>query len=54
MDAANLFKDLTMQELFDSLDIIEKHQTAENKICYREITESQKKLYERLNIDPPS
>ncbi|MDR0424496.1 MAG: transposase, partial [Clostridiales Family XIII bacterium] len=54
MDAAGLFKNLTMQELFDDLDVIEKYRTPGKKAHYGEITEKQKELYTALGVDPPA
>jgi transposase len=54
MDAAGLFKNLTMQELFDDLDVIEKYRTPGKKAHYGEITEKQRELYTALGLAPPA
>ena len=54
MDAAGLFKNKTMQELFDDLDVIEKYQSPGGSARYGEITNKQRKLYEAIGVDPPA
>ena len=54
MDAAGLFKNFTLQELFDELDIIEQFQHPGGAAFYGEITEKQRNLYITLGISPPS
>jgi len=54
MDAANLFKKFTMQELFDELDVIELHQQPGGAPYYGEITEKQRDIYRALDIEPPA
>ena len=54
MDEAGLFKNKTMQELFDDLDVIEKYQIPGGAAYYGEITEKQYGLYAALGIAPPT
>jgi len=54
MDEAGLFKNKTMQELFDDLDVIEKYQLPGGSAYYGEITDKQRKLYAALGITPPA
>lgn len=54
MDVAGLFKNLTMQELFDDLDIIEKYRTPGKSAHYGEITNNQKDLYATLGVKSPT
>jgi transposase len=54
MDAAGLFKNKTMQELFDDLDVIEKYQIPGGAPYYGEITEKQRLLYTALGLTPPA
>jgi transposase len=54
MDDAGLFRNYTMQELFDELDVIEKFQQPGSSPYYGEITLKQRKLYEALGVDTPS
>jgi transposase len=54
MDEAGLFKNKTMQELFDDLDVIEKYQVPGGVAYYGEITEKQRALYAALGITPPT
>jgi transposase len=54
MDKAGLFKNYTMQELFDELDVIEMYQQPGNVAYYGEITKKQRSLYFALGVKPPS
>jgi transposase len=54
MDDAGLFKNYTMQELLDELDIIERFQQPGKSPHLGEITEKQMKLYEAMDIEVPS
>jgi transposase len=54
MDVAGLFKNTTMQEMFDDLDVIEKYRTPGKRAYYGEITEKQKDLYAALGVTPPA
>jgi transposase len=54
MDEAGLFKNHTMQEVFDDLDVIEKYQNPGEAAYYSEITDKQKKLYKAIGITPPA
>jgi transposase len=54
MQDNNLFKDYTMQELLDELDIIECFELSGKRIRIGEITKKQIQLYEKLGIEPPT
>ena len=54
MDDNNLFKNYTMQELLDELDIIEQFQQPGKQPFLGEITEKQKSLYQCMGVDVPS
>ena len=54
MDSAELFKNYTMQELFDELDVIEVFQQPGGASYYGEITAKQRKLYLALGLEPPA
>jgi len=54
MDKAGLFKNRTMQMLFDDLDVIEKCQVPGSAAYYGEITDKQRELYSALDITPPA
>jgi hypothetical protein len=54
MEKTGLFKNYTMQEVLDDLDVIEKYQLPGRKDYYREITNKQKELYATLGCNPPS
>jgi transposase len=54
MENAGLFKNKTMQEVFDDLDVIEKYQLPGKRAFYGEITSKQKQLYTALGCYPPS
>ena len=54
MDDNGLFKNYTMQEVLDELDIIEYYQQPGKQHHISEITEKQKKLYHYMAVDPPS
>jgi len=54
MDDAGLFKNKTMQELFDDLDVIEKYQIPESQTYYGEITDKQRALYTALGVNAPA
>jgi transposase len=54
MDEAELFKNNTMQQLFDSLDVIEKFWQPGGKSYYGEITSHQEKLYKKMGVLPPA
>jgi transposase len=53
MDKAGLFKNYTMQEMFDELDVIEKFSQPGGAAYHGEITDKQIKLYEKLGFPPP-
>jgi len=54
MDKAGLFKNYTMQELFDELDVIEAYQQPGGAEYFGEITDKQNKLYEALGVQSPT
>ena len=54
MDKAGLFKNYTMQELFDELDVIEKFHHPNGTAFYGEITDKQRNLYTSLGFSPPA
>ena len=54
MDKANLFKNYTMQEMLDELDIIERFQQPGKAPHMGEITEKQKKLFLSMDVAIPS
>ena len=54
MDKAGLFKNYTMQELFDELDVIEIFQQPGGVTFYGEITDKQSNLYTALGVEPPA
>ena len=54
MDNHRLFRDYTMQEVFDELDVIEKFHQPKRSAYYGEITDKQRKLYAALGFEPPA
>jgi len=54
MNDHDLFKEYTMQELLDELDLIERFEQPGRKHRIGEMTERQVKLYRSLGIDPPA
>jgi len=54
MDEGGLFKNYTMQELIDELDVIESYKSTGKRPHLGEITEKQKKLYAAMSIDCPT
>jgi len=54
MDKAGLFRNKTMQEVFDDLDVIEKYQVPGRKAYFGEITDKQRKLYDAIGVSPPA
>ena len=54
MDKAGLFKNYTMQEMFDELDVIEVYQQPGGAPYYGEITEKRRKLYSALGVESPA
>lgn len=54
MDSAGLFKNYTLQEMLDELDVIEKFEQPGRTAYYGEITKKQKKLYETFGFKPPT
>lgn len=53
MSDNNLFKDYTLQELLDELDVIERFEQSGRKPRIGEITQQQMKLYVFLGVDCP-
>jgi transposase len=54
MSDNNLFKDYTMQELLDELDVIERFEKTGQKPRVGEITQKQMYLYQCLGVDSPA
>jgi transposase len=54
MDEAKLFRNKTMQELLDDLDVIEMFQMPGKEGFYGEITDQQRGLYTALGVTPPA
>lgn len=54
MDDKGLFKNYTMQQVLDDMDIIEYFQQPGKHYRLGEITEKQKTLYRSMNIAPPT
>jgi transposase len=54
MDEAKLFRNKTMQELLDDLDVIERFQMPGKERFYGEITDQQRGLYIALGVTPPA
>jgi transposase len=54
MKENDLYKNMTMGELFDNFDIIKMYYTKDNKIKFTEITEKQRNLYKLFNVIPPA
>ena len=54
MSDNNLFKDYTMQELLDELDVIERFEQPGRKHRIGEITQKQMYLYKCLGVDSPT
>jgi transposase len=54
MDDNNLFKDYTMQEMLDELDIIEYFQEPGKRHHLGEITSRQKQFYECMKVETPT
>jgi len=54
MQKSGLFKDYTIQSLFDRLDVIECFECSGRSLRVGEITEKQKRLYEKLGVNPLS
>ena len=54
MDEQGLFKNYTMQELLDELDIIERYQQPGKAYHPGEMTKKQKSLYQYMGVDFPS
>lgn len=54
MSDNNLFKDYTMQELLDELDVIERFEQPGRKPRLGEITQKQMYLYKCLGVDSPA
>lgn len=53
MQSTGLFKNITMQELLDELDIIEGFEQAGHQLYAGEMTNRQLELYEKLGVNPP-
>ena len=53
MQANNLFKDYTMQQVFDKLDVIECFENPGDALRVGEVLKKQHHLYEKLGVVPP-
>ena len=53
MQENNLFKDFTLQEVLDELDIIECFEAPGRRLQVGEMTKKQAELYTRLGVSPP-
>lgn len=54
MQDNNLFRDYTMQQVFDKLDIIECFENPGNRLRVGEVLSKQKQLYLDLGVEPPA
>jgi hypothetical protein len=54
MSDNNLFKNYTMQELLDELDIIERFEKIGKRHYIGEVTKKQSHLYKCLGVNAPS
>ena len=54
MQATDLFKDFTLQGALDQLDVIECAETPGKQVRALEVLEKQKRIYEKLQIIPPT
>ena len=54
MNDKNLFKNYTMQEVMDELDMIECFEQQGRSLRVGEVTKKQKTLYTDLDIEPPA
>lgn len=53
MQKSNLFKDYTMQQVLDKLDVIECFENPGEKLRVGEILSKQQQLYQVLGVAPP-
>jgi len=54
MQESNLFKDFTLQEVLDELDVIESFEVPGQRIMMGEMTKRQTDLYVKLGVTPPA
>lgn len=54
MQESNMFKQYTLQEMLDKLDVIECFHTVGHEPWVGEVLEKQKMIYENLGFNPPS
>ena len=54
MREKNLYRDYTLQELIDELDIIERFEHPGKQSHLGEVTKKQQELYQLLEVDPPA
>jgi len=54
MQENNMFKDYTLKEVLDELDIIECFETPGHKLQVGEITKRQAEIYTKLGVNPPT
>lgn len=53
MSEKDLYKNYTMQELLDELDVVEAFENPESALWVGEVTKKQAQLYNTLGIAPP-
>ena len=54
MQGNNLFKDYTMQQVLDKLDVIECFENPGDKLRVGEVLSKQHQLYLDLGVNPPA
>jgi hypothetical protein len=54
MQKSNMFKQYTLQEMLDKLDVIEYFHAVGHESCVGEVLEKQKMIYANLGFSPPS
>jgi hypothetical protein len=54
MQDEKLFKDYTMQEVLDELDVIECFEMPKKRLEVGEVTTRQRELYAKLGVEPPA
>jgi len=54
MQEGSLFKDYTLQEVLDELDVIECFELPGQRLMVGEMTQRQMDLYEKLGVMPPA
>jgi len=54
MQEAGLYKEYSMQQMLDKIDVIERFESPGKAPVISELLEKQRAIYEKLNIEPPS